>query len=69
LLLPLPWEKLIYMKKDDPKDGPKKKDQEEVNIQKKTFTLEDTITSFSDESIPRKYRNPISQRWDDTTWV
>jgi hypothetical protein len=49
--------------------GPKKKDLEEVNIQKKTLTLDDTITSFSDESIPRRYRNPISQRWDDTTWI
>lgn len=57
------------MKESDKNIDPKKKNLEEVNIQKKTLTLEDTITSFSDEAIPRRYRNPISQRWDDTTWI
>ncbi len=56
------------MKKVRKKIVPAKKKIDGRKKVKKILTLEDTITSLSDESIPRRFRNPISQRWDDTTW-
>ena len=35
----------------------------------KTLTIDDTINLLTNDNIPRRYRNPISLRWDDTTWV
>lgn len=57
------------MKKGSSKKTSKQEKSENTNGDKKELTLDDTITSYTDESIPRRYRNPISQRWDDTTWT
>jgi hypothetical protein len=51
------------------KKGPKKRDLGDINVLNKTITLDETITSFSDDTLPRRFRNPISLRWDDTTWI
>lgn len=56
------------MKKVHKKNIPDKEKTDGRKKVKKILTLDDTITTLSDESIPRRFRNPISQRWDDTTW-
>ena len=57
------------MKKVKRKKIPRDKNPNDEGTAKKALTLDDTISSLSDETIPRRFRNPISQKWDDTTWL